>query len=77
MASNNLKMLVFDLDRTLWQVRLDKEVTPPFKRNSNGVVVDSCNCKIDYYPEVPQILQKLYDEEYTLGVASRISETKA
>ncbi|CAG9827773.1 unnamed protein product [Diabrotica balteata] len=76
MASKNLKMIVFDLDRTLWQVRVDKEVTPPFKRNSNGVVVDSCNYAIDYYPQVPQILQKLYDEEYTLGVASRISETK-
>ncbi|XP_072384535.1 magnesium-dependent phosphatase 1-like [Diabrotica undecimpunctata] len=76
MASNNLKMMVFDLDFTLWPFWVDTHVSPPFKKNSNGVVVDSYNSEIEYYPQVPEILQKLYDEGYTLGVASRTSEIK-
>ncbi|KAK9499444.1 hypothetical protein O3M35_002476 [Rhynocoris fuscipes] len=67
------KLVVFDLDYTLWPFWVDTHVTPPF-RKSNGKVVDSRGATIKFYPEVPQILQKLSDMNITIGVASRTSE---
>lgn len=66
------KLLVFDLDYTLWPFWVDTHVTPPFKKKGNDVV-DAHGHIIRYYKEVPEILKRL-SEEYELGVASRTSE---
>uniref|UniRef100_A0A0A9ZEJ3 Magnesium-dependent phosphatase 1 n=2 Tax=Lygus hesperus TaxID=30085 RepID=A0A0A9ZEJ3_LYGHE len=67
------KLVVFDLDYTLWPFWVDTHVTPPF-RKLNGQVVDTGGKKIEFYPEVPQILQTLQDLNIPIGVASRTGE---
>ncbi|XP_033340947.2 magnesium-dependent phosphatase 1 [Megalopta genalis] len=67
------KILVFDLDYTLWPFWVDTHVTAPFKKKGNDVV-DVHGQKIHYYKEVPDVLKKLSDEGYELGIASRTSE---
>lgn len=67
------RVLVFDLDYTLWPFWVDTHVTPPFRRKGNDIV-DSYDQKIRYYKEVPNVLKRLSEEGYELGVASRTSE---
>ncbi|XP_076650132.1 magnesium-dependent phosphatase 1 [Halictus rubicundus] len=67
------KILVFDLDYTLWPFWVDTHVTPPFKKKGNNVV-DAHGQNIRFYKEVPDVLKRLTDEGYELGVASRTSE---
>ncbi|XP_017762703.1 PREDICTED: magnesium-dependent phosphatase 1-like [Eufriesea mexicana] len=67
------KIIVFDLDYTLWPFWVDTHVSPPFKKKGN-TVIDSHNKIIKYYKEVPDVLKCLYEEGYELGVASRTSE---
>ncbi|XP_031826076.1 magnesium-dependent phosphatase 1 [Nomia melanderi] len=67
------KIIVFDLDYTLWPFWVDTHVTPPFKKKGNDVV-DAHGQIIRYYKEVPEVLKRLSDEGYELGVASRTSE---
>lgn len=67
------KILVFDLDYTLWPFWVDTHVTPPFKKKRN-LVVDARGQDVNYYKEVPDVLERLTDEGYELGIASRTSE---
>ncbi|XP_030745979.1 magnesium-dependent phosphatase 1-like [Sitophilus oryzae] len=75
MKVDRLKIIVFDLDYTLWPFWVDTHVTPPF-RIKNGSIVDSYGSKIKCYPEVPEVLSNLKALGYELGVASRTSEIK-
>ncbi|GLV33828.1 hypothetical protein CBL_11287 [Carabus blaptoides fortunei] len=75
MGSKN-KLLVFDLDYTLWPFFVDTHVDPPFRKNDKGDIVDTSGRKVKYYPEVPKMLETLHSEGYTLAVASRTSEIK-
>ncbi|XP_057658278.1 magnesium-dependent phosphatase 1-like [Diorhabda carinulata] len=76
MESKKLNLIVFDLDYTLWPFWVDTHVTPPFQKNASGHIVDRNNTKIECYPEVPEVLNELHNEGYTLAVASRTSEIK-
>jgi len=69
------KLIVFDLDYTLWPFWVDTHVTPPFRRK-HDVVRDRDDRIVNFYPEVPQVLAWLHGEGYTLGVASRTSEIR-
>ncbi|XP_046390533.1 magnesium-dependent phosphatase 1-like [Ischnura elegans] len=71
-----LKVIAFDLDYTLWPFRVDKESNPPFFQE-NGKVKDTKGKEYTLYPEVHQVLGKLFLEGYTLGVASRIENIEA
>lgn len=71
----NLDLIVFDLDYTLWPFHVELE-RPPFKKQSNGQIVDGHGKKMKYFPEVPDVLQKLVSLGYTLAVASRTSAPK-
>lgn len=42
----------------------------------DNAIVDVRGKKIRFYEQVPEILKKLYDEGYELGVASRTSEIR-
>jgi len=75
MKVDRLKIIVFDLDYTLWPFWVDTHVTPPFKKK-NGDIVDSYGSKIKCYPEVPEVLKELKEQGYELGVASRTSEIR-
>ncbi|XP_034179923.1 magnesium-dependent phosphatase 1 isoform X2 [Osmia lignaria lignaria] len=70
--SRKPKLLVFDLDYTLWPFWVDTHVTPPFRKKGNDVV-DAHGQLIRYYKDVPEILKSL-SAKYELGVASRTSE---
>ncbi|XP_015509446.1 magnesium-dependent phosphatase 1 [Neodiprion pinetum] len=68
------RVIVFDLDYTLWPFWVDTHVTPPFRKGNGDQVVDALNHKIKYYPEVPEVLKELVKDGYELGVASRTGE---
>jgi magnesium-dependent phosphatase 1 len=70
------KLLVFDLDYTLWPFWVDTHVTPPFSKKANGVVVDTYGQKVKFYEEVPKVLEELKGEGYLIGIASRTGEVR-
>lgn len=74
MSERKPKILVFDLDYTLWPFWVDTHVTPPFVKRKKDEIVDAHGQIIRYYKDVPAILDKLSKEGYELGVASRTSE---
>lgn len=74
MSERKPKILVFDLDYTLWPFWVDTHVTPPFVKRKKDEIVDAHGQIIRYYKDVPVILDKLSKEGYELGVASRTSE---
>lgn len=65
------KLIVFDLDYTLWPFWVDTHITCPMKKNRNGKIVDGSGSEITCYPDVPNILERLRSEGYIMGVASR------
>ncbi|XP_057328282.1 magnesium-dependent phosphatase 1-like [Microplitis mediator] len=69
------KIIVFDLDYTLWPFWIDTHVTPPFSRKHDSIV-DAQGKKIKYYEQVPEILENLAKEGFEIGIASRTSEIK-
>ncbi|XP_063216658.1 magnesium-dependent phosphatase 1-like [Bacillus rossius redtenbacheri] len=67
------KLIVFDLDYTLWPFWVDTHVSPPFKMKGSKVV-DSQGQEVKHYAEVPEVLRLLSAGGYLLGVASRTGE---
>lgn len=63
--------LIFDLDYTLWPFWADTHVNPPFHKDSQGIIRDAYNYKIQTYPEVYEILDKLKSKGYILCSISR------
>ncbi|XP_019873486.1 magnesium-dependent phosphatase 1 [Aethina tumida] len=70
------KIIVFDLDYTLWPFWVDTHVDPPFKKGKDGKITDSRGSVIKCYPQVPEVLKKLHEEGFELGIASRTSEIR-
>ncbi|XP_077503931.1 magnesium-dependent phosphatase 1-like isoform X2 [Amblyomma americanum] len=70
------KLIVFDLDYTLWPFYVDTHVSPPFKKEK-GKIVDRHGRKVDVYPDVPAMLQNLKSQNYQMGVASRTDDPDA
>lgn len=68
-----LELMAFDLDKTLWPFTLDQNLTVPFKKTSDGVVIDAMNRKLNPYPEVSSILSSLKRIGYLMAVVSRDS----
>lgn len=73
------KLIIFDLDYTLWPFWIDTHVTPPLKANAqHSVATDRNGESFAFYRDVPSILQLLPRIENTngpvkMGVASRTS----
>ncbi|XP_031564087.1 magnesium-dependent phosphatase 1-like [Actinia tenebrosa] len=65
------KLIVFDLDFTLWPFYVDTHVTPPFSITRAGVAVDKYGYKIELYKEVIGILEWLENKSVKLALASR------
>ncbi|XP_011688886.1 PREDICTED: magnesium-dependent phosphatase 1-like isoform X2 [Wasmannia auropunctata] len=70
------KVIVFDLDYTLWPFWVDTHVNPPFKMGAQNKVVDLYGHTIRHYSDVPDVLKQLSGEGYELGVASRTTQIK-
>ncbi|KAF7923487.1 uncharacterized protein EAE97_010925 [Botrytis byssoidea] len=68
------KLIVFDLDYTLWPFWVDTHVTPPIKANSeHSATTDRWGESFTFYNEVPSILAQLKNHGIMVGAASRTS----
>lgn len=66
------KMVVFDLDYTLWPFWIDTHASPPLKPNGNhSACTDRNNERFAFYSDIPHILAALRKANITVGVASR------
>ncbi|ATY67369.1 magnesium dependent phosphatase [Cordyceps militaris] len=73
------RLMVFDLDYTLWPYWVDTHPTPPLKANAaHTAATDRYGESFAFYDDVPSILQHLprgASAPIKLGVASRTSAT--
>ncbi len=68
------KLIVFDLDYTLWPFWVDTHVTPPLKASSNhDTARDRYGEDFKFYRDVPSILHFLRHHGVKVGAASRTS----
>lgn len=65
------RLVVFDLDETLWPFGVDDFVMRPPYRLVNGVVRDARGVRMEPFPEVDDILKKLHENDVPLAAASR------
>ncbi|KAI9741341.1 MAG: hypothetical protein M1834_003058 [Cirrosporium novae-zelandiae] len=66
------KLMVFDLDYTLWPFWVDTHVVPPIKSRDNGTkCVDKWGEIFSFYTDVPQILSSLRQKNIQVAAASR------
>ncbi|XP_048033548.1 magnesium-dependent phosphatase 1-like [Megalobrama amblycephala] len=70
------KLIVFDLDYTLWPFWVDTHVDPPFHIDDSGTVRDSRRAKVSIYHDTEKILSSLHSQGFKIGIASRTSETE-
>ncbi|XP_054276827.1 magnesium-dependent phosphatase 1-like isoform X1 [Macrosteles quadrilineatus] len=71
------KLVVFDLDYTLWPYWVDTHISLPIRKPKNGVVTDASGTKLRIYPEVVQVLETLKDNGILIAAASRTQEPPA
>jgi magnesium-dependent phosphatase 1 len=68
------KLIVFDLDYTLWPFWVDTHVTPPMKASpDHSSAKDRFGESLSFYHEVPSILHSLREYGIKVGAASRTS----
>ncbi|XP_059954192.1 magnesium-dependent phosphatase 1 [Mesoplodon densirostris] len=70
------KLVVFDLDYTLWPFWVDTHVDPPFHKNSDGTVRDRRGQAVRLYPQVPEVLERLQGLGVPVAAASRTGEVE-
>ncbi|KAF9267016.1 magnesium-dependent phosphatase-1 [Marasmius fiardii PR-910] len=75
MSNRMPKLVVFDLDYTLWDLWIDTHVTGPLRRekNTHNEVLDKYGETVSFYKHVPGILHRLRKEGVKIAVASRTS----
>ena len=69
------RLVVFDLDTTLWPFWVDTHVTPPFRKR-DGAIFDRRGKKVVPYPEVQEVMEWLHSEGYLMAAASRSTELR-
>lgn len=76
---SNPKLFIFDCDYTIWPFDCNgnhnHDVTSPFYRYPDGIVVDKYGRSANPYPNVPYILGALYDAGIPVAFASRNPST--
>lgn len=65
------KLIVFDLDYTLWPLWVDTHVCPPLQKTEDGTVRDRLGTKITLYKDVISVLEAVTAEGIKLAAASR------
>ncbi|KAJ7986545.1 hypothetical protein DPEC_G00340970 [Dallia pectoralis] len=68
------KLVVFDLDFTLWPFAVCTHVEPPFRKDKTGVVLDAGGMEIILFPDTVDVLADLHSQGIAIGVASRTEE---
>lgn len=69
------KLVVFDLDYTLWPFWVDTHVCPPFHKSAGGKVLDAREDTVLLYQETVKVLSSIHGQGIAIGVASRTGET--
>ena len=67
------KVVVFDLDYTLWPFWVDTHVGMPLKSATKHSVIDKWDQKLQLFPDVEDIILDLHKNGVTLVTASRTS----
>lgn len=65
------KVVVFDLDYTLWPCWCDTHISPPLRSKSTDVVVDKYGYELSFYKDVGDIFQDLQANGVLIVSASR------
>ncbi|XP_065125157.1 magnesium-dependent phosphatase 1-like isoform X2 [Paramisgurnus dabryanus] len=68
------KLIVFDLDYTLWPFWVDIYVCPPVHIDDSGTVRDSRFAKVSLYDDTEKILSSLHSQGFKIGIASGTSK---
>ena len=69
------RMVVFDLDFTLWRPELYQlQAGPPFRSSTDGSVLTQRGERIDLFPAAQRALRELADHGVGVAIASRASE---
>ena len=69
------KVIVFDVDYTLWPYWVDTHTQPPYKLDGRGRIVDGCGKEMKLFPEVAGVLCALRQvPELQIAFASRTGE---
>lgn len=69
-----IRLIVFDLDLTLWHCGSAlwcDQLYPPLYLSETGKVRSGCGSQIGLFPDVPCIIEELSSAEYMLAIASR------
>ncbi|TIB08264.1 hypothetical protein E3P89_02350 [Wallemia ichthyophaga] len=70
--ANLPKLIVFDLDYTLWDLWIDTHISGPIKPSSNyNEVIPRRGSPFGFYRDVPEMLQRLKSEGIEIAAASR------
>ena len=64
------KLVIFDLDKTIWDVYAAEQTFPPYRRISNNEVFDSLGNTVRSYKDVPVIMQGLNARGVLIALAS-------
>lgn len=73
----NPRVVLFDLDWTLWQLDVDTHVEEPFTRRPSGEVVDRHGCRIELFPDTRRVLLDLKEKSVTIAFVSRTTDGAA
>ncbi|KAK9388823.1 magnesium-dependent phosphatase-1 [Lipomyces mesembrius] len=66
------KIVIFDLDYTLWPCWCDTHISPPVSRSkSENAIVDRYGSQMAFYKDVPEILAHLKQNGIKVAAASR------
>lgn len=68
------KLIVFDLDFTLWPLYSDAHVDPPFHIDDSGTVRDSRFACVPVYQDTEKILSSLHSQGFKIAIASRSTD---
>ena len=64
------KVVIFDLDKTVWDVYAAEQTFPPYRRISTNEVRDSVGKCIRSYKDMPVIMQALWSRGIFIALAS-------
>ncbi|XP_067284054.1 magnesium-dependent phosphatase 1-like [Pseudorasbora parva] len=68
------KLIVFDLDFTLWPLFSDAHVQAPFHIDDSGTVRDSRFAEVPVCQDTEKILSSLHSQGFKIGIASRSTD---